>query len=254
MILRRIAVLSHAFISLSLIVGSVSIADDESLETDPSEVSVSDVESAIVRRTNEFRKDHELSALSREPSLADAAKRFAQYMARTEKYGHRADGRTPAKRAKAAGYEYCVVRENIAYRTNTGEVSADSLTDVFVEGWIDSPTHRENMLAEHVTQTGVGVATDGGVTYYAVQLFGRPKSASIQLKITNRSDKTHTVVIETDAGQDEFDLQPRMYVTTRRCYMTTVRLADQDEGIEMRSGGELLVEEEGLTLVDDAKR
>lgn len=36
-------------------------------------------------------------------------------MAKTGKYGHAADGRKPAERAAAHGYEYCIVRENIAY-------------------------------------------------------------------------------------------------------------------------------------------
>ncbi|MFY8199520.1 MAG: CAP domain-containing protein, partial [Pirellula staleyi] len=107
---------------------------------------IASVERAIVDRTNKFRKSNQLDAVQRDEHLMQAAKNFAEFMARTGKYGHGANGMTPAQRAVAADYDYCVVRENIAYRTNTGEVTADSLIEVFVQGWIDSPPHRENML------------------------------------------------------------------------------------------------------------
>ena len=68
-------------------------------------------------------------------------------MAESGKYGHQADGQTPARRAKEAGYQY-----------------------------------RENILADFVTETGVSVASSHGMTFYAVQLFGRPKSAAIKFK------------------------------------------------------------------------
>lgn len=150
------------------------------------------VQEAIVDQTNEFRRSNQLEAVQRDEHLMQAAKKFAEFMARTGKYGHRANGMTPAQRAEAAGYDYCVVRENIAYRTNTGDVTADSLIEVFVQGWIDSPPHRENMLADYATQTGVAVATTDDVTYYAVQMFGRPKSAAFRLKLTNESGDTKT--------------------------------------------------------------
>src|SRR6056297_1622544 len=172
-------------------------------ETTSSPTVVEQVESAIVEQTNEFRKKKELDALESDAELTKSASQFAQYMAESGRYGHRADGRTPARRAKAAGYQYCVVRENIAYRTNTGEVSAENLIDVFVQGWIDSPSHRENMLADYVTQTGVAVATADDVTYYAVQLFGRPKSESIRIEIANRSGGVQTLVISAADSEEE---------------------------------------------------
>ncbi|GEM_PF-2589738 len=37
------------------------------------------------------------------------------------------------------------------------------MINVFVQGWIDSPPHRENMLADYVTETGVAVAINARV-------------------------------------------------------------------------------------------
>ncbi len=163
------------------------------------------------------------------------------------KYGHHADGRTPAERTKAAGYEYCVIRENIAYRMNTGEVTDESLIEVFVQGWIDSPPHRENMLADYVTETGVGVATSDGVTYYAVQLFGQPKSAAIKLKVTNDSDATRTLVVIANDSQDEVELPPRTVLTMTRCFPMTLRLLDSDSDMKLTESTEVTITNEGLT-------
>ncbi|TWU15559.1 Cysteine-rich secretory protein family protein [Allorhodopirellula heiligendammensis] len=190
----------------------------------PTDTLVAEVEKAIFKETNQFRDKHDLPSLSKSAELTKAASKFATFMAESGKYGHRADGSTPAKRAKAAGYQYCVVRENIAYRTNTGEVTAESLTRVFVPGWIDSPPHRKNMLAEHVTETGIAVATSDEETYYAVVLFGRPKSATIELTITNESGQEQAIVVAADGRSQEIEMPPRGVVTVQQCFPTTVSL------------------------------
>ncbi len=208
------------------------------------------VEQAIIQRTNDFRESNELSAVKPEESLTQAAKQFAEFMARTGKYGHRADGTTPAERAEAAGYDYCVVRENIAYRMNSGEVTEKSLIDVFVQGWINSPPHRENMLAEYVTETGVAVATTDNVTYYAVQMFGRPRSAAFQLKLTNESGETQTVVFRANDQQEEVELTPRTIVTLTRCFPTTISLSGRDESLRVEKHTVLRVTDRGFVVSD----
>lgn len=204
---------------------------------------LSTISSEIIARTNDFRAKNDLESLSVAPDLTKAAAEFAKYMATTDRYGHNADGSTPARRAKAAGYDYCVVRENIAYRTNTGDPTRETLTELFVQGWIDSPGHRENMLAQYVMETGVAVATNDGDTFYAVQLFGRPKSRSIELEIANRSEQTVTLVTEARDSRDEFTMQPRMTVKMRRCFPTTVGLAGSKESVTVNENESLTIED-----------
>jgi len=211
---------------------------------------IQSVEQAIIQRTNEFRESNELSAVKPDESMTQAAEKFAAFMARTSKYGHHADGTTPAERAEAAGYNYCVVRENIAYRTNSGEVTAKSLTDVFVQGWIDSPPHRENMLADYVIDTGVAVATTDNVTFYAVQMFGRPRSAAFQMKLTNESGESQTIVFRANDQQDEVELTPRTIVTMTRCFPTTISLSGSDESLRVEKSTELSVTDRGLVASD----
>ena len=211
---------------------------------------IQSVEKAIIQQTNDFRELNQLHVVNSDEHLSRAAKEFAEFMARTGKYGHRTNGMTPAERVEKAGYDYCVVRENIAYRKNSGEVTAKSLTDVFVQGWIDSPPHRENMLAKFSTDTGVAVATTDNITYYAVQLFGRPHSAAFQLTITNKSDKTQTVVFRANDQQEKVELQPRMIVKLTRCFPTTVFLSGSDKTSQVETDTEMTVTGQGLIVGD----
>lgn len=234
-----------------LLIAVVAFADPPT----PSEsVSLDEVTSAIIQRTNEFRNEHELPPVRRCDELTEAADQFARFMSKSDKYGHQADGRTPAERARAAGYQYCVVRENIAYRTNTGDPDTQTLIDVFVQGWIDSPSHRDNILADYVTDTGVAVATSDQVTFYAVQLFGRPKSKSIQIAVTNRSSQSKTLKIESNNTEDEIDLQPRMQVRLRRCFPTRLRLAEDNEALRVKDSGHWAITAGGLERDENRDR
>jgi len=139
------------------------------------------VEALVVDGTNEFRRHERLDAVRRNAHLAEAAREFAAYMARTGKFDHDADGRTPSQRAIAHGYPFCFIAENISYEYNSRDFDTGDLARRFVEGWKASPGHRRNMLRSEVTETAVAVAratASGAPRYYAVQLFGLPRTAS----------------------------------------------------------------------------
>jgi hypothetical protein len=80
---------------------------------------------------------------------------------------------------------------------NASGFTAEALAQGFFEGWQRSPNHRENLLDPAVTETGVGVAqSEQTSAYYAVQLFGRPKSQQIEFQVTNTSDLTIQYTID----------------------------------------------------------
>ena len=89
----------------------------------------------IVERTNQFRKSEGRPEVAANDKLTAAAKTFAEYMARTLRYGHTADGSKPADRAAKQGYEYCLIAENIAYAYRSTAFTAEDLAKLFVEGW-----------------------------------------------------------------------------------------------------------------------
>jgi uncharacterized protein YkwD len=213
-------------------------------------IDLQKVSSMIVEQTNQFRAKNDQPPVEVNPSLQEAAKTFARFMAEKDKYGHYADGRTPAERAKAAGYEYCVVRENIAYRTDSRELDAKFLADHFTQGWIDSPGHRENMLAEYVTETAVAIATTDGTTHYAVQLFGRPKSASYRVELSNESETTWTLEIESNGGSDEFEVPPRGVLKMTRCFPVTLSIVDTNASLKLKDSADVKIQsgDDGPTL------
>jgi uncharacterized protein YkwD len=168
----------------------------------------------ILTRTNAFRKEEGRAEVAVSAELARAAEYFAGYMAKEDRYGHTADGQRPADRAKKHGYEYCIVLENIAYQYSSAGFTTEELGRGFFEGWKHSPGHRKNMLDPDVTQTGVAVArSEKTGHYYAVQMFGRPRSQAVAFTITNRGGEAVKYAI---AGQ-EFTLPPRYSRTHTRC-------------------------------------
>jgi uncharacterized protein YkwD len=65
-------------------------------------------------------------------------------------------------------YDYIVAGENLA----NGFYNVNDM----VEAWMNSPTHRENILNDNVDETGVGISygeLDGVRTIFVTQTFGR---------------------------------------------------------------------------------
>ncbi|QDU40807.1 Cysteine-rich secretory protein family protein [Maioricimonas rarisocia] len=172
------------------------------------------VEQLIVQKTNAFRSDHDLPKVSKDGILQQTARDFADYMARTDRYGHQADDRTPSERARAHEYPMCQIAENIAYFFATEGFATQELAEKAVQGWIDSPPHRKNMLLEHVTEIGVGVAqSEQTGVFYAVQLFGRPKSEAIRFRLKNTTEQE----LKYQLGERSYTLAPRYIRTHQMC-------------------------------------
>lgn len=180
----------------------------------------------IISRTNAFRQAQEREPVTVDPILTETAQDFASYMARTNRYGHTADGNQPAERAKQHGYDYCIVAENIAYQYNSAGFTTAELGSGFFTGWRQSPGHRRNMLEPAVTETGVAIVqSEESGYYYAVQLFGRPRSLMDEFAITNATETT----VRYHIGDETFSLPPRYQRTHQRCEPTTVTFQWPDE-------------------------
>jgi len=193
----------------------VEIVPESAKDAKPTETRAAPrVAQLIVEQANQFREAENRSQLTVDQELAATAQKFAEYMARHHRYGHNADGQSPAERAVAQGYEYCIVRENIAYQFSSRELSATELAQRNSEGWEQSPEHRENLLDPDVLEIGVGVAQSADTGYFfAVQLLGRPKTEAIEFSLTNQSD----TAIEYQVDGKQYDLKPRQIRTHTRC-------------------------------------
>lgn len=178
-------------------------------------------ETAIIEKTNGFRRDEGLAPVARNRALDQAAQLFAQYLARTGKFAHEADGRQPSDRTGQAGYSHCLVAENLALNLDSRGFTTLKLVDEAVEGWKQSPGHRKNMLLPHVTEIGVGIAKApiGDPKYISVQLFGRPMSLSYEFKIANRADEAISYAF---LGGSHV-LEPRFTATHKACEPGKIR-------------------------------
>ncbi len=161
-------------------------------------------------------------------------------MAATDRYGHEADDRAPEKRALAAGYEYCVVAENLAYLVKSTGFTTDELTSHLMAGWFESEGHRKNLLLAAVTDIGIGIAqSERSRRYYAVQLFGRPKRAMVTVRVTNRT----RAPLRYEIDGEDFSLPVRATRTHQRCTEGNLRMVGPNTGeveVPLRNGAQYL--------------
>ena len=131
---------------------------------------------AVVRLTNEFRKEEKVAELKTSKKLTEIAQAHADNMATQDKYGdddkdgHVLDGKNMKDRIEAAGYKYRVIGENVATSQGMKEPVPSA-----IEGWKKSEGHRANMLNDKFTEMGAGVAKSKSDRWYFVQVFGAPR-------------------------------------------------------------------------------
>jgi uncharacterized protein YkwD len=190
------------------------------------------VSKLIIQQTNAFRQEEKREPVKANAQLTATAQYFADYLARTDKFSHTADGKRPADRASEHGYAYCIIAENIAYEYDSRGFKTDELARKFVEGWKHSPGHRRNMLDPDVTETGVAAAysSDSG-SYYAVQMFGRPASQSIHFEVVNDTD----TAVEYQVGSRSYPLPPHVTRTHEQCRPAELSFRLPSKGEEVPS-------------------
>jgi uncharacterized protein YkwD len=126
------------------------------------------MEAAVRQGINQVRQKNGLQPLKNNVQLAQVARNYSRQMAEKKFFSHTgADGSTLADRVRAGGISYWVVGENLYTSTNIPRPVPSA-----IEGWMNSPGHRENILRPVFAETGVGVWRVGN-TYYITQLFLR---------------------------------------------------------------------------------
>ncbi|QEH37456.1 Cysteine-rich secretory protein family protein [Aquisphaera giovannonii] len=168
----------------------------------------------LLESTNAFRKEQGRGELKNEEKLASTARDFARFLAENDKFGHEADGSNPSERVKKHGYDYCALAENIAYEFNTEGFASEELARNLVENWKNSPGHRKNMLDPDATESGMAVAhSEKSDKYYAVQVFGRPRSAAFSFQVANESGEKFDYKMDGEA----YSLEPQYTRTHEVC-------------------------------------
>ena len=173
----------------------------------------------VVAGTNAFRQSQQLVPLSVNTSLQAAARDFAEYMARNERYGHQADGRSPAERVRNHGYNYCLIAENIGQVHRVPEYTGEEIARALVDGWIASPRHRRAMLDVDATEIAVAIVRSAGSGhYYGVQLIGRSRGEAIRMQVANQG----LLEVRYEIDERMYHLAPRSVHTHTLCRNSTL--------------------------------
>lgn len=132
---------------------------------------VSSIETAeLLTDTNAERQENGAAALQLNDKLSQAAFLKAQNMFAEQYWAHNSpSGVEPWKWFGDVGYNYSYAGENLAKNYPTA--------DATVAAWMNSPTHRENILRQEYTEVGFAVVDgtlEGRETTLVVALYGAP--------------------------------------------------------------------------------
>lgn len=125
--------------------------------------NTSSIESEVLRLVNIERSKAGLSELKMNSKLSDVARMKSQDMADKNYFSHTSPTYgSPFDMMKKFGISYTTAGENIA----KGYAGAEAV----MNGWMNSPGHKANILNPKFGTLGVGYVNKGGTTYWT-QMF-----------------------------------------------------------------------------------
>ena len=146
----------------------------------------------VIQWANIQREQYGLPLFKENAALNISAELKAQDMFTEQYFAHSSpSGEGVGDLAKIVGYEFITIGENLAF----GNFKND---EALVQGWMDSPGHRENILNARYQEIGVAVLKgifEGRSVWLAAQHFGLPLSACPQ------PDETLAAKIEIKQNQ-----------------------------------------------------
>lgn len=127
----------------------------------------------LYRMVNEERVKAGLKPLEIDPKLEEMATSHTLNMFKLKFFGHGEGESSFASRINASGLDFSWSGENVGETSVSGPgTPASEIAKSLMEGWLNSPGHKDNMLRHYVSHMGIGVAwdPDSGI-YRATQIF-----------------------------------------------------------------------------------
>ncbi len=159
--------------------------------------------SSLLNSTNAERRNNSQADLKLNEKLNEAAQAKANDMTSRNYWSHNTpDGEEPWVFINSTGYAYLKAGENLAYGFGT---SAET-----IQGWMNSPSHRDNLLDKDYTEVGFGFANSSdynsaGQETVVVAMYGKPSVLATQQQTqpttipaeltTNSSPQTQKVLV-----------------------------------------------------------
>lgn len=114
----------------------------------------SDAEDTMLALVNKARVEAGLTPLRSDSALTQLARLYGEDMFRRGYFSHyNPEGKSPFDRMESAGITYTYAGENLALAPNV---------DLAMQGLMNSPGHRKNILSPNYNKVGIGVI-DGGI-------------------------------------------------------------------------------------------
>lgn len=135
--------------------------------------------------TNEERQSQKIEPLVVNPILNKAAEMKAQDMATKGYFAHTSpEGKTPWYWLEQVNYSYQYAGENLAINfTDSKDVT---------KAWMNSPTHKANIVKGNYTEMGTGIATgqyEGRETIFVAQVYANPAiKQKVEAKINIKNE------------------------------------------------------------------
>lgn len=185
---QRVAVLLAA----AIVLGTVNTDVTAQQQKPQPKVEATDLAKRIHEQINKNRKKHGLQSLAWNDALSRIAAKHSRDMANRNFLNHNTpEGKTFSDRYRQSGFSCEILvgnkihagAENLAlsrlYNSTTRENgityyhwnSPEEIALRTVDGWMDSPSHRENILTPHWRQEGVGIEIGPGNKIYITENF-----------------------------------------------------------------------------------
>lgn len=163
------------------------------------QISTAELERQIHRQINRVRQKHGLSQLDRDELLAAIARKHSSDMANYHFFSHtNLQGEDLVERAKNLGWNKKKQADANTWTIGPGEniymshlydkvvttkqngvpvkkeylwKTPEEIAQSTVQGWMDSPPHRKNILSPKYNQQGIGVSISGHEIYVTEDMF-----------------------------------------------------------------------------------
>lgn len=162
-------------------------------------IAADELERQIHQQINRERQRHGLSQLNSDELLATIARQHSRDMARYHFFNHtNLQGEGPVERAKRLGWDRKKQADANTWAIGPGEnifmnhlydkvvttkqngvavkkeyvwKTPEEIAESTVQGWMDSPPHRKNILSPKYDQQGIGVTISGHEIYVTEDMF-----------------------------------------------------------------------------------
>lgn len=138
---------------------------------------------SLLSETNIQRSQNGLGSLTQNNQLAQAAQAKANDMVARDYWSHtNPDGKQPWQFISDSGYTFSAAGENLAYGFDSSSAT--------VSGWMNSPSHRANVLNTNYQEVGFGIANssnfqDTGEETIVVAMYAKPQAVVAPSTVTN---------------------------------------------------------------------